>query len=65
VVLFPFEAPGFEPAAERAQAIGKAIMEQPVQIVTSFAPGPRPVKSAPPGNDLNMQAQKSEGDAVV
>lgn len=69
MVLFPFEAPRFEPATERAQETGEAIMEQPVQIVTSFAPGPHPVKSAPPGYDLNMQAQTailmSEEDVLV
>lgn len=59
MVLLPFEAPGFEPGTERAQVAGDAIMEQPVQTVTSFAQGPRPVKLAPPGCDWNMQVHNA------
>ncbi|KIM40545.1 hypothetical protein M413DRAFT_445989 [Hebeloma cylindrosporum] len=59
VVLFPFEAPEFEHSTEQAQPPGEAIIEQAVQIVTSFAPGPRPVKSAP-GYDLSMQVHTAK-----
>jgi len=60
VVLFPFEALGFELGTEKPRVPGDAIMEQPVQIVTLFAPGPRSMKSAPPRCDLNLQVHNSK-----
>ena len=44
VVLLPFSTPGF--------ADTWPVLQVPVQIMTAYAPGPRPVKSAPPGYDV-------------
>ncbi|KDR78970.1 hypothetical protein GALMADRAFT_154856 [Galerina marginata CBS 339.88] len=43
VVFFPFDTTGFEPSDNGA------LLEYPIDIVTSFAHGPRPRKFAPPG----------------
>ncbi|KDR78935.1 hypothetical protein GALMADRAFT_1365711 [Galerina marginata CBS 339.88] len=43
LVLFPFESPDFV-STETAPLI-----EHAIDIVTSYAPGPRPIKFAPPG----------------
>jgi len=46
VLLFPFDTAGFE--GEKGSREG-ALAEQIVEVVTAFARGPRPRKSAPPG----------------
>jgi len=43
VVLFPFDAVGFEPVDSHS------LLEQPVEITTLYGPGPRPKRFAPPG----------------
>ncbi|KAF8968090.1 hypothetical protein BDZ97DRAFT_1916317 [Flammula alnicola] len=50
-ILFPFEAAGFEPIEI------KPIIEQSVEIVTFYAPGPRPRKYAPPGYESETQVR--------
>lgn len=45
-VILSLEAPGFEPSEKRPPIL------QPVDIVSVYAPGPRPRKYAPPGYDL-------------
>ncbi|KAF9563246.1 hypothetical protein CPC08DRAFT_686837 [Agrocybe pediades] len=42
-VLFPFDSPGI--VLDKTEQI----IEQPVEVVTAYAPGPRPRMSAPPG----------------
>ncbi|KAH9481701.1 hypothetical protein JR316_0006228 [Psilocybe cubensis] len=48
VVLLPFDAPGF------VSADISPLIEYPVEIVTSYAPGPRPRMSAPPGYESDV-----------
>ncbi|KJA16445.1 hypothetical protein HYPSUDRAFT_207041 [Hypholoma sublateritium FD-334 SS-4] len=48
VVLLPFTVPGF------THSETGPIFQVPVQIMTAYAPGPRPVKSAPPGYDIDV-----------
>ncbi|KAF8896105.1 hypothetical protein BD779DRAFT_1667957 [Infundibulicybe gibba] len=43
VVLFPFDIAAFEPADT------EPLLVQPVEIATTFAPGPRPRMYTPPG----------------
>lgn len=47
-MLLSFQAPGFETNE------AKALVEQPVEIVTSYASGPRPKKYAPPGYESEI-----------
>ena len=52
-MLFSFDAAGFE-GFETEQ-----LVEIPVDVVTAYAPGPRPTMSAPPGYesaDVPLQA---------
>ncbi|KAF9533876.1 hypothetical protein CPB83DRAFT_804836 [Crepidotus variabilis] len=51
VVLFPFDAAGFEGLSSDQLA------EQPVEIVTAYAAGPRPRMNAPPGYDTDTALQ--------
>ena len=48
VILFPFDSPGLN--------LGNAVtlLEQPVDIVTAFAPGPRARMNAPPGYESEI-----------
>ncbi|KAF9478874.1 hypothetical protein BDN70DRAFT_933059 [Pholiota conissans] len=48
VVVLPFKTTGFVHSGE------DVLLKQPVDIATIYAPGPRPVKSAPPGYDLEI-----------
>ena len=52
VVLFSFDSPGLD--------LGNAefLLEQPVDIVTAFAPGPRARMYAPPGYESEMPVQE-------
>jgi hypothetical protein len=43
VVLFPFDAVGFDPADSHP------LIEQPVEMTTLYGSGPRPKRFAPPG----------------
>jgi len=51
-VLFSFDSPGLD--------LGNAefLLEQPVDIVTAFAPGPRARMYAPPGYESEMPVQE-------
>ena len=48
VVLFPLKTAGFETDSKSILA------EEPVEIVTAFAPGPRPRSHAPPGYETEI-----------
>jgi hypothetical protein len=52
VVLFSFDSPGLEFGSE------ETLLEQPVDIVTAFASGPRPRMSAPPGYESFIPVQQ-------
>ena len=51
VVLSPFSAVGLETSGTE-----KLLQEKTVEIVTSFAPGPRAVRAAPPGYETDSNA---------
>lgn len=50
VVLLPFDVPGFTSASAETEPL----LEHPVDVVTSYAPGPRPRMSAPPGYESDV-----------
>ncbi|KAF9562006.1 hypothetical protein CPC08DRAFT_634774 [Agrocybe pediades] len=52
VVFFPFRVAGFEPSSQ------DPLLEYPVEIVTSYAHGPRPRKFAPHGYETDRHAQQ-------
>ena len=54
-MLFSFDSPGLD--------LGKAefLLEQPVDIVTAFAPGPRARMYAPPGYESEIPVQGPVG----
>ncbi|KAF8968091.1 hypothetical protein BDZ97DRAFT_1916318 [Flammula alnicola] len=53
VVLFPFDAAGIE------LLDSDPLLEQPVDIVTAYAPGPRSRMFAPPGYESDIPVQQS------
>jgi len=63
VVLFPFDTAGFEGSED------EQLLEEPVEVVTAFAPGPRPTMSAPPGYEsdalLMQQASNTFFDSAM
>ncbi|KAF5326919.1 hypothetical protein D9619_004165 [Psilocybe cf. subviscida] len=59
VILRPFDTPGFKAAKP-----DNILLEHPVDIVTSFAPGPRAVRSAPPGYDSGRSLTAEYGVAI-
>lgn len=52
VVLFPFNAVGVELEGT------DALLEERVDIVTIYAPGPRPKRLAPPGYEAELAAKQ-------
>ena len=50
VVLFPFDAVGFDPLDSHP------LIEQPVEMTTLYGSGPRPTRFAPPGYELETRA---------
>ena len=50
-MLFSFDSPGLDLGNEQI------LLEQPVDIVTAFAPGPRARMYAPPGYESEMPVQ--------
>ncbi|KAF9528462.1 hypothetical protein CPB83DRAFT_894250 [Crepidotus variabilis] len=63
VVLLPFEVAGFDPETSIP------LIKKPVEIVTAFAPGPRPRMSAPPGykieTTMHLEAPNIGGTAAM
>ncbi|KAF9048580.1 hypothetical protein BJ165DRAFT_1343134 [Panaeolus papilionaceus] len=59
VVLFPFDVAGFESFAN------EALQEQPVDIVTAYAAGPRPRMLIPPGYDNDESLHALEQTNIV
>lgn len=59
IVLFPFDAVGVE--LEESEPL----IEVPVNIVTSYAPGPRPRMFAPPGYESDIPAQQVTNNVVL
>lgn len=54
-MLLSFQAPGFESTE------ANALVEYPVEIVTSYASGPRPKKYAPPGYESEIPVPRRFG----
>lgn len=48
MILFPFDTAGIEMTGS------DALIEVPVEIVTAYAPGPRPRMLAPPGYESDV-----------
>ncbi|PPR02623.1 hypothetical protein CVT24_002194 [Panaeolus cyanescens] len=65
VVLFPFDVAGFESKDRHTEPL----LEQPVDIVTAYAEGPRPRKLTPPGYEhaesLHSMGNRYNADATM
>ncbi|KAF8908137.1 hypothetical protein CPB84DRAFT_1822211 [Gymnopilus junonius] len=60
VVLLPFDSPGFKPVGREDHVKDHVLLEQPITIVTAYAPGPRPRATTPANYEPDAKRKADE-----